>query len=188
MKLKKIISKQKNKKGNVMVMIIFIIALFAVLFIGFIMIVGSAILNFVFDTAVPELTNLGMVGDANMTQIAGSTITPLNNLVQSFTWLAGVLYILMLVASMGFVFVMRTTPQKWLIGLYFALALLLIIGSIFISNMYEEFATGDDDLSSRLQEHTILNWMLLYSPAILTVIVFMTGVILFSGLGQDSEI
>lgn len=177
-----------NKKGNAVLIIYFFVALFLILFAGFIMIVGSSIINWTFDEAIPELTNLGQVGDANFTDYASYTITPLNNLVQSFTWVVGILYVLMLIASFGVVVIARDSPSKWLIGLYFGLAVILILGCIFISNMYEDFRTGTDDLALRLQEHTILDYMLLYSPAIFSVIVFATGIILFSGIQRDEYV
>ena len=174
-----------NKKGNIMAMIIFVAVLFVILFVGFIMVTGSAVLNFVFDTAVPELSGVGQVGDANFTEMSGYTIEPVNDVIQSFTWLTGVLYILMLVGSVGMAFAFRTAPNKWLIAFYFMLVIILIIGSIFVSNMYEEFYDGTDDLALRLKEHTLLSWMILYSPTIFTVISFLTGIVLFSGMGQE---
>lgn len=174
-----------NKKGNAMLIIYFFLALFLIIFIGFILVVGSAVLNWVFDETVPELTDLGQVGDANMTDIASYTITPLNNIVQSFTWLVGILYVLMIVASIGIIFIFRGTPSRWLIGLYFMLAVMLIIGCIFMSNMYEDFYKGNDDLGNRLKEHTIASYMILYSPLVMTLVVFVTGIILFSGMQQE---
>lgn len=177
-----------NKKGNIMVILLFVIGLFLILFLGFVMVIGSSVLNFVFDETIPELSGIGTVGDANFTDMASYTIEPLNDVVQNFTWLTGVMYILMLVGSVGFAFVFRAAPNKWLIAFYFMLIIILIIGSIFVSNMYEEFYDGTDDLATRLKEHTLLSWMILYAPTIFTVIAFLTGIILFSGMGQEEFI
>jgi Na+-transporting methylmalonyl-CoA/oxaloacetate decarboxylase gamma subunit len=174
-----------NKKGNLMLIVGFFIILFLILFAGFMMVIGSATVNWVFDEAVPELTNLGVVGDANFTEIADVTINPLNNIVQSFTWLTGVLYVLMLIGSFGLIFVFRTNPSRWLIGFYFMCVVILIIASIFMSNIYEDFHTGTNDLATRLQEHTLLSFMILYSPMIMTIISFIAGIILFSGMQQE---
>jgi len=176
-----------NKKG-IMGMIMFVLILFVILFLGFVIVVGSSIINWTFDVAVPELTNLGQVGDANMSQIAQTTITPVNNIVQSFTWLSGVLYVLALIGSIGFAVVIRSSPNKWLIGFYFMLIIILILGSILISNMYEEFYTDTGDLGNRLKEHTILSYMILYAPMIFTIIAFVTGIILFSGIQQEEYV
>ena len=176
-----------NKKANIIIPVIFVGLLFVVLFMGFIMLVGSTVINYVFDIAVPELETLGMIDSTNMTDVASYTITPVNTMVQSLTWLTGVLYVMMLVATVGFAFIFRSTPSRWLIGFYFLLVIVLIMGSIFISNMYEEFATGTDDLATRLREHTILSFMILDAPMIFTIIAFLTGIILFSGSGSSEE-
>ena len=174
-----------NKKGNIVLIAAFFVLLIGILFVGFIMVTGSSVINWVFDIAVPELSNMGMVGDTNMTEVAGYTIEPLDNVIQNFTWLTGVLYILMLVASVGFAFVSRMQPEKWLIGFYIACVLIMVMASILVSNIYEEFYDGSDELATRLQEHTLLSWMILYSPMVLTIIAFATGIILFSGFRQE---
>ena len=177
--------KKKNKKGGIEVMIFFIGLLAIILIIGFIMSVGSSVMNWTFDDVVPELTDLGMVGDTNMTDVAAITITPLNNFVQNVQWMVGVLYILMLVGSMGIAFSFRAHPNRWLIGLYLGLVLVLIMLSMFVSNMYEDFYDGTDDLSERLQEQTILSFMILYSPMIFSVIALITGAIMFAGRSDE---
>ena len=53
--------------------------------------------------------------------------------------------------------------------------------SMFISNIYEDFYSGTDDLATRMQEQTILSWMILYSPLIFAIIAFIAGAIMFSG-------
>lgn len=178
----------KNKKGNAMLIIIFFIVLFAILFLGVIMVIGSAVINWVFDEAMPELSSLGVIGDANFTDIASYTIAPLNNIIQSFVWLTGVIYVMLLIGSFGIIIISRSSPSKWLIAFYFMLAIILIMGSIFISNIYEEFYDGTDDLAVRLKEHTILSWMILYSPLVFSIMVFATGIVLFSGIAQEESI
>lgn len=166
-------------------MIFFIGLLAIILIIGFIMSIGSSVTNWTFDEVIPELTGLGMVGDANMTDIAEMVIVPMNSFVQNLQWVVGVLYVLMLIGSMGVAFSFRTAPNRWLIALYFSLVLILIILSMFISNMYEDFYDGTDDLASRLQEQTILSYMILYSPMIFSVISLITGAIMFAGRSDE---
>jgi len=174
-----------NKKGNITAMLIFVAALFTVLIIGFLMITGSSIVNWVFDEVTPELSNLGTIGSTNMTKVASQTLAPVNGIIQSFTWLTGIIYVMMLVGCFGFIILAGGKPSGWLIGFYFALIFVLIIGLIFMSNIYEDFYDDGDDLSTRLREHTILSFMILYSPAILTILAFMTGIVLFSGVQQE---
>lgn len=174
-----------NKKANSYVIILYFLVMFVVLFVGFLMIVGSSILNWTFDEVVPELNNLGMIDNFNATETSSFTIDTMNTIVQSFTFLTGVLYMLMLIATFGVVVIIRRSPNRILMGLYFVLALALIMGCILVSNIYEEFATGTDELATRLQEHTVLNFMILYSPMIFSIVVFATGIIIFSGLGEE---
>tara|TARA_R100000789_G_scaffold100010_1_gene108367 strand:- start:137 stop:673 length:537 start_codon:yes stop_codon:yes gene_type:complete len=175
-----------NKRADIMGIVVFFIILFVILFAGFIMVTGSAVMNWVFDEAVPELDTLGVIEDrTNMTEYAEYTLKPLNSFVQSFTWMTGVLYILMLVGAIAFAVMIRTNPSRWLIGFYFLVTIMLIMGSIFISNMYEEFYAGTDELATRLQEHVVLSVMILQAPVIFTVISFIVGIILFSGIQEE---
>jgi len=109
----------------------------------------------------------------------------LNNLLQNFTWITGVLYVLMLIGSVGFAYASRVRPSNWLIGFYILLVILLIMGSILMSNIYEDFLNDSGDFSDRLREHTTLSFMILYSPTIFAVIGILTGIILFSGRQEE---
>jgi len=174
-----------NKKGNFVILIFFFFLLFLSMLFGVMLIYGSSILNWTFDEVVPEISNLGVIGGSNLTKIAEITIAPVNSFVQSFTWMAGVLYVLMLIGSVAFVLVSRTAPSKWLIGFYFTAGILLIISSIFMSNMYEDTFTGNGQFELILQEHTLLSYLIIFSPHIFTVIFFLVGIVLFSGLQEE---
>jgi len=174
-----------NKKANVHIIILFFLFLLVALFVGFLLVVGSSVINWVFDIAVPEFSGLGQVGSANMTEITSYTLVPLNNFVQSMTWLVGVVYVIMLVGCIGIAIAYRTTPSKWLIGLFLMLTILLVVVCIFMSNIYEEFYSDTGDLGTRLKEHTLLSFMILHSPVILTAVAFLTGIILFSGIQEE---
>ena len=91
----------------------------------------------------------------------------------------------MLIGSFGLAFSMRGNPSGWLIGLYFLLVIILVILSIFMSNIYQDFYTGSGELETRLHEHGLMSYMILYSPMIFTVIAFITGIILFSGRQEE---
>jgi len=175
-----------NKRGNVMVILLVIGALFLLVMMGIMMVIGSATLNYVMDTAMPELDTLGQVGDVNTTFVIDVAVDPVNTFIQNFTWMAGVLYILGLVGVFGLAFAFKSSGDKWLIGLYFALSFILIIGCIFMSNIYEDIQSGNDELALIIQEHVMLSFLVIYSPAIMSIIVFIAGIILFSGAGEDA--
>ncbi len=148
---------------------------------------GSGIISWVFDVAMPEFTGLGMAGDVNMTQASQLTLTPVNSFVQSMSWMGGVLYIFGLMAIFGLAFAFRATNERWIIPLFFALMILLIIASIFISNIYESFYTGTDELALKLQAQSVLSFMILYSPAIFSICGFLAGALLFSAPGAENS-
>ena len=173
-----------NKKGQIEGMLFIIVTCMIIVFLGFIMVTGSAVTNYVFDIVTPELSSLGVIGDANLTDVASYTIEPLNDIVQQFTWVTGVLYVVMLIATFGIASSVNVAPNRWLIGFYLMLVVMLVLCCILISNIYEEFYTGTDDLATRLQEHTILSWMILYSPMVFSIIGFVAGIILFSGMNE----
>jgi hypothetical protein len=174
-----------NKKGNVVAIIYMVLILFVVLVLGMFLAFGSMIINWTFDEAVPELSNLGQVGSANLTEVAGYTLSPVNSVIQSFTWLAGLLYIFSFIGCLGLAFAFRFTGSKWMMGLFIACIFMLVVASIFISNIYEDFYTGTDDVATRLQEQQILSFLILYSPMIMCVIGFLCGIIMFTGEGEE---
>lgn len=176
-----------NKKGQLGAsnIIYFIVILFLVLLAGLLLVFGSVVVTWVWDEAVPELTNLGMVGDANMTSIAGSTITPANTFVQSLTWLIGVFYAMALIGCLGLATAFRFTGNKWLAGFFICCMILLVMACIFISNIYEDFYDDANEIGTRMKEHKLISFFLLESPLIMTVIGFIGGIIMFTG---DPEI
>ena len=174
-----------NKKGNVMGLIMFGFLLLVILALGFIVAVGSSIFTWGLSTVVPEVSNLGTADGVNLTQTAELTIVPVNNLVQNASWLTGVLFVIVLIASIGLAMSFRMTGNKWLIGFYFVLMLMIVMGAILISNMYEDFYNGTDEFALELQSYSLLTLMIIQSPLIFTLIGFITGVVIFSGMGEE---
>ena len=179
----------KNKKGqllNIQGLLFLFLFMGFVLAAGLIIVFISSITNFVFDTAVPEITNLGMIGSTNFTEATDASIVPLNDLVQSFTWFAGIIYIALLGGCLVIAMVISQGGlSKWLMGLFLALGILLIIVSMFVSNVYEDFYNDTDEIGTRMKEHKVLSFLVLYAPNIFTVIIFLCGIIMFSGIGRD---
>lgn len=181
----------KNKRGQSILGVILVVGiLFLILIVGFLMAIGGAVTNWVADEIVPELSGIGSlgVGEANMTEISTYTIEPANILIQNLTWITGVIFVILIIASIGVAFAFRGSGNGWLIVFYFLLVILLIMGSIFISNMYQDFYQDNGELASILKENTMLSFMLLYSPMIFAIIGFVTGIILFSGRQEESYV
>jgi hypothetical protein len=175
---------KKNKKGAMTGMLLVIGGLFLLVLMGILLVIGSSVVNYVFDITVPEIEGLGEVGDWNATETSQMVISPLNTFVQNFTWVSGVLYMFGLIAIFGIAFAFRATGDKWLIGLFFGLVLILLIGCILLSNIYEDFHADNNAFANIMKEHIMLSYLILYSPAIMTIIAFIAGIILFSETGE----
>lgn len=182
--------KKMNKKGQggFGILLGFFILIAIILALGLLLSFGGAIVDLFADTVIPEIQGIGTVGDSNITQYSDYVVSPVNTFVQSFSWLGGLMYVLGIIGIFGLSIAAKFTMNKWLIGLFFGFALLLILCSIFISNIYEEFYTGTDDFSTRLQEQTLLSYMILHSPLIFSVVIFISGIIMFSGVQQESYV
>ena len=174
-----------DNKENFGLILGFFIIIGILMVVGFMIVVGSSVLNYTFDIITPEISNIGMVGSANMTEISGYSIDVVDTVIQSFTWLTGVAYMLAIIGLFGLVVSFKVTASKWFMGFFLALALLLIMGSIFMSNIYQDIYQEDDDLSSVLREHTLLSYLILHSPVIFTILIFISGIILFSGMQEE---
>ena len=168
-----------NKKG-VIGIIIFFVLLFLILIIGFIAAMAVGIIDFASDTVTPVLKDLGVVGDTNVSQAAEFTFGVTDKLVQSLPWVVGFLYVAALIFSVLFAISYKESPHPVFIGFYVILIILLIFGSIVMSNMYENIYMGTDEIAVRLQEQILLSYMILYSPAILSLIALLTGIYLFA--------
>lgn len=178
-----------NRKGqsSIMGILLFVGILFVVLIAGLGLAFGGTIVDWVFDEVVPEVSTLGQVGSSNLTAYAEITVKPVNQVVQSINFMSGVVYVMALLGILGFAVAFRFTGSKWLMALFFALILLLIIASIFISNIYEEFYNGTDEMATRLQENQLLSFMILYGPMIMSLVAIVGGIIMFTGNPEESQ-
>ena len=172
----------KNKKGQTHFrLMLFVLILAVVLFLAFLSSVAIAVLDWTADTVVPDLSSLGSSGNTNFTDISSKTVTPTNNFIQALPGIAGVLYVIMLVGTLGLAYAFRTSGEKWLIALFFGLVIILILVSMGISIIYEDFYDDGGELGSRLQEQTLMSFLILYSPIVLGIIAMIGGVIMFLG-------
>ena len=89
----------------------------------------------------------------------------------------------MLLFSIAFVVIYGINPHPALLGLYFFLVILLIIFSIFMSNIYQDIYSGTDVLATELQSQTLMSFMILRSPFILTLIAIIAGIFMFAVQG-----
>ena len=182
--MKKLIS---DKRGGAFLNVILIVGiLFMIMITGLIIGLGGVSVKWAVDTIAPELTGLGMAGDANLSSIGTTVVTPIKSVVDSFSWLSGIVYFFAIILMLGLGFAFRMTGNKWLMAIFFACMFLLIIGSIFISNIYQDFYDDGREIGARLHEFALLSFLMLYSPIIMCVIGFVSGIIMFTGGDEEN--
>lgn len=178
------ITLKKDKRGFFGILFFFIV-LFSILIIGFIAVASIGIIDFGSDTITPIIKDLGIVGETNMSAVSDVTFGVIDTTVNALPWLIAFGYILALIFSIVLVVGYNYNPNPAFIGVYIALILLLILGSIIISNAYQDIYEGTDEISIRLQDQEAMSYLILYSPFILTVIAFVSGIFLFTGNRQE---
>ena len=177
-----------NKKANALPILIFIGLLILIVIIGMIVSFSVVVVDWSADEVVPVFSDLGVIGSTNFTEVAELTIAPVNSFVQSLGWIVGIIYMISLIVMIALAFAFRNFGSPWLIGLFFLLVIIIIMTSILLSNMYEDFYADTGDVGSRLREQTILSFFILESPAILAVIAFISGAIMFTGNREEGGV
>jgi len=175
----------KNKKAQVGFIIFFFMGI-ALLIAGAIFLaIASGVISYVADITFPEITNIGVIGDSNISEYAEYGLNPVNTLIKQSEWMGGVLYMIAIIGLIGIAVVFRTSQNKVFIVLFFAFAILMMFLSILMSNVYEDFYSSGDEIGDKLKDQTMLSWLILRSPLVFSVVIFISGIILFSGLGQE---
>ena len=171
--------KSMGKKGGIGIVIFFSVLLI-VLILGFVAAMVWAIIDIASDELTPIMTELGVVGDTNLSQAAQYSFGVTNTIVQALPWIIAIGYVMTLIFTLVFVFIVGYTPHPAFIALYIVLMFLLIFGCVIMSNVYQDIYTGTDELALRLQEQTIMSYLILHSPFIMAMIALVGGVLMFA--------
>ena len=176
----------KNKRGGFGIILFFFVIL-SLLVIGFILSMAVGVIDFASDTITPIMTDLGVVeGVGNLSEYSEYGFGTANTFIQAMPWFIGFGYVLALVFVLVFIFLAGYNPHPAFLSLFFVLMVLLIFGSIIMSNMYQDIYTGTDEIATRLQEQTLMSFMILHSPLILTFIAIIGGVLMFARHSNDT--
>ena len=176
-----------NKKAQNIFPLIFL-ALVLILFVGIALLIGlgSGVATYTMDTLTTSTDNLGTVStNANLTEYHGYTIEKVNDVVQMAKWGSGVLLAFALLGLLMMAAAIRVRPSGFLIGFYFLLTLVLIIAAIFISNIYQDFHDGSNDIALELQDMPLTSFLIIHLPMFITIIAFVGGIIMFTGVGEE---
>jgi hypothetical protein len=155
--------------------------------LGFVATIGWTVLDIASDELTPVMEGLGMVGDVNVSQAAQYSVGVADDFVQAMPWLIAFGYVMSLVFTLVFVFIVRYEPHPAFMALYLALMFLLVFGCIIISNMYQDIYTGSDEIATRLQEQTIMSYMILHSPFIMGLIATIGGILMFGMKSTEGD-
>lgn len=178
--------KKMNKRGNLFAMIIFFGAIAVLVATGIMFAIGGVIVDYTADEIFPEINNIGVIDDTNYSYYIEGGTTAMDSVIEQYTWMGGLIFVIGVVLILGLAFVFRLTAERWTIPIFIVVALLVIMLCMFMSNIYEDFYNdGDAALSDRLREQTLLSYMILYSPAIMSVIIFIGGIIMFGGVNNE---
>lgn len=179
-----------NKKGqakDILIIIVFFLAISTILAVGFIASLSVAVVEYASDEITPIMVDLGVVQGVNYSDLGRVTFGSLDVAINSLKWMVGFVYLLMLIL-VGSMFAMSDVrPNPAMMGLYILFTILLIMASILISNAYEDVFRGNDVIAERIVEQTLLSFLLLYSPLIVSIISLVSGIFLFAR-GSDGGV
>lgn len=172
----------ENKKGQLWTIAILIGGLiFLVLLIAG-MTIGWSVIKTATDEIIPEIKDIGEVSPgANLSEYASMTLDPMDTVIDNIGLLMGLVYIIGIIGLLSFAFIFRSHSNGWVIALFVVSVFLLVMVCILVSNFYEEFYLGQDELGSILRSASLVSYLIIYSPTIMSIISFIAGIILFTG-------
>lgn len=175
-----------NNRGQYGFLLFFFLFVAILMAVGFGVAILIGIINIASDEIIPEIEGIGTVDDnINITEYAEYTTTPIETLINSFSWMGGLAYMIGIFGLFALAITYRVSMNRIFIFIFFAFALLLLMMSMFMSNIYEEFYNDTDELAVELKDQVLLSWLILYSPMIFAVVIFISGIILFTGQGEE---
>lgn len=183
--MKSIIKNRQNKKAQVQGLFYLGLFIMVIIVLSLIVMIGSGVLTFVGGQINDITSTLGMVDDTNLSAASDVSIGVVNNGIQMLGWGSGIILFFGIFGILLFALSVRMNPSGFLIGLYIFMVMMFIISAVYVSDTYESFRSGTDDIALELQGMTMGNFIMLNLGAIITVISFVGGIIIFTGIGQE---
>lgn len=171
-----------NKKGQITKISTIILGLIMVVGIVAAITIGWGVIKIANDEIVPELLEIGEVAPGiNISEHIEKVTTPITVIIDNLGLIMGLIYLIGIVGLLSYAYLMRTNVNGWVIALFVVSVLLVIISAIAVSQFYEEFYLEQDDLGEILRTASLVSYLIIYSPVILTIVAFIAGIILFTG-------
>ena len=177
-----------NKRGNMVILVMFLAFIMIAMFYAFITVLGSSIITYSSDTLNDITSDLGMAGSSNLSEYSDMTVGTVNTALQMLKWGAGVIVAVLILAILIFAGAVRVAPSKFLIGGYVLIMMLIVFTSIILSNVYEDIYQSGDEIADELHEMGMANFLLTHMPLIICVVGFIGGVVIFTGLGEEEYV
>ena len=161
---------KQDKKAGIGIVIFFSVLLIILVF-GFIAVIAVSVVDLASDEITPIMTSIGVLDktSTNISEYAEYGFGTANTIVQALPWVIAFGYMMALIFTIVFIFVTGYSPHPAFFALYISLMILLIFGCVIISNMYQDIYTGTDELATRLQEQTIMSYLILQAPWVLGI-------------------
>jgi len=166
----------KDKKGSVIDAIVWVV-------ISFVTILTLAIFVYLFNTLETELSDIGMVGSANLTNITGQTFGVVNaSLGPSLHTIALIIIITSILSIFIHNFLVKAHPVFFVT--YFFMSIGAIIAAAYVSNQYNSLL-GNEVLGSTLQGFTGVNFIMAWLPFWAAIVGIFGAIFLFMGIIRD---
>lgn len=166
----------RNKKGSIVDIIIWVV-------VAFITILTLAIFVYLFDVLGTELSDIGMVGSANMTNITAQTFGVVNqSLGPSLQTIALIIIVMSALSIMIHNFLVKAHPVFFVT--YFFMVIGGIIASTYVSNQYNALLSNEV-LGSTLGGFTGANFIMSWLPYWTAIVGIFGAIFLFIGIIRD---
>lgn len=172
-------------ENNISKVILFGLIVIVIIALGIVFAVVGGLVKWTGDSMVPQLKQVGNTPNFNMSEKVDNATRLYSNGSSLIPLMIGFLYMVALIGCIGISYAFKVSGERWLIGVYLGIFLLVLSGSILASNFYQDLYEGTGVIALQLQSMTLLSWLVLYSPIVVTVIMGIGGFFMFSGLGEE---
>ncbi len=171
-----------NKKGQIWAITLLIGGLIFLVLLIAAATIAWGVVKTTTDEIFPAFNDIGEVAPGiNISEYTQKVLTPLDAIINNIGLIMGLIYIVGIVGLLSLSFILRDNQDGWVIALFVFSVMFMIITCIAVSQFYEEFYLGQDELGVNLREASLVSYLIIYSPAIMTIIAFIAGIIFFTG-------
>lgn len=169
-----------NKKGG-------FIDLFVFMIFAFVIIIFIAVFIFIgIETEEQVRESIGNIGffqdnNINTTKIIDDTIGEYNEAMKAFYWLT-ILIIAGMILAIWIASYLTTTKPVFFISSIFVTAIAVTVATV-MSNAYELIIYSTPELTPIFMNFVGANWIMLKLPVWISIIGFVSAIIMYSGLG-----